>query len=62
MKHLEGFQDPKLELSDEQVELVLRLGAITVAQKVLPEIFNGAVYEETLDRLRQVTLERIENV
>jgi hypothetical protein len=56
---LTGFQDIRLELSDEQVDLVIRLGAITVAQKVLPEIFDGAVYEETLDKLRFVTEERI---
>lgn len=57
-KHLEGFQDTRLELSESQVDIIIRLGAITLAEKVLPEIFEGA-YEETLDKLRAVTEERI---
>lgn len=60
-KHLEGMQDVKLELSDEQVELVIKLGLIVVAEKVLPNIFDGASYDETLDKLRYVTQERIDN-
>lgn len=60
MKHeLHGLQDPRLELSESQVDIIIRLGAITLAEKVLPEIFAGA-YEETLDNLRAVTEERIQ--
>lgn len=56
-ERLTGPQDPRLELSESQVDIIIRLGAITLAEKVLPEIFEGA-YEEELDNLRAVTEER----
>lgn len=56
-ERLTGPQDPRLELSESQVDIIIRLGAITLAERILPEIFEGA-YEETLDNLRAVTEER----
>lgn len=53
-----GPQDVSLELSESQVDIIIRLGAISLAERILPEIFAGA-YEETLDNLRAVTEERI---
>ena len=36
-------------------DLIAKLGAITVAEKMLPEVFEQSPYENTLDELREAT-------